>query len=442
MGGQAALSSMLNTRKIATLGRKQNQLRQWLWKFEEFQRARVEYCKNPDGAAQLLAIKLNTPPESTTSTTPADISTPAAAVNDAASTSSTDTNSAALTYIQSAGVTIANRYSKEWPPKITWTSYFDETKDGAVVVGTEETESNGMRLRHISTTPNVSGELQSTEMPRLRTVHHTPLKYVQSDSDATMDSSSAAAASSSSTPRSNRRRHESLIDNPETSPDESSSTWTSNKYTIGDKADVRSTPAPDAPWLSCVVRAIRPGAIQIHFLRAPEQYDQWVFVPSRRVAEYNSHSTDKKRQAARHGWNLEDNVREAFMAYKFAEKEATKNGITTGAPGYSGKKLSHTALAAAAAVAAKRRASSTGGEASEEESEEEVNTNADECGVCGSGGNLICCDQCPRSYHGACCDPPVNVKQLQHSEEAWYCMRCVGKEKNNKKRKTGDKAHD
>ena len=59
-----------------------------------------------------------------------------------------------------------------------------------------------------------------------------------------------------------------------------------------------------------------------------------------------------------------------------------------------------------------------------DESDGEINTNADECGVCGKGGNLLCCDGCPRSYHGNCCDPKVDVKALSATHEDWFCMKC------------------
>ncbi|NXN88698.1 AIRE regulator, partial [Bombycilla garrulus] len=47
--------------------------------------------------------------------------------------------------------------------------------------------------------------------------------------------------------------------------------------------------------------------------------------------------------------------------------------------------------------------------------------NEDECAACGDGGELICCDGCPRAFHLACLVPP-----LPHVPSGtWRCSSCV-----------------
>ncbi|NXA84417.1 AIRE regulator, partial [Thryothorus ludovicianus] len=49
--------------------------------------------------------------------------------------------------------------------------------------------------------------------------------------------------------------------------------------------------------------------------------------------------------------------------------------------------------------------------------------NEDECAACGDGGELICCDGCPRAFHLACLVPP-----LPHVPSGtWQCGSCVEK---------------
>ena len=42
------------------------------------------------------------------------------------------------------------------------------------------------------------------------------------------------------------------------------------------------------------------------------------------------------------------------------------------------------------------------------------------CRVCKEGGELLCCDSCPNSYHLRCIDPPLD----EVPEHSWTCPRC------------------
>ena len=44
------------------------------------------------------------------------------------------------------------------------------------------------------------------------------------------------------------------------------------------------------------------------------------------------------------------------------------------------------------------------------------------CEVCGFGGQVICCDKCPRLYHLQCLDPP----KTRVPRGSWYCPHCSG----------------
>ncbi|OWM87108.1 hypothetical protein CDL15_Pgr027043 [Punica granatum] len=45
-----------------------------------------------------------------------------------------------------------------------------------------------------------------------------------------------------------------------------------------------------------------------------------------------------------------------------------------------------------------------------------------ECVVCDLGGNLLCCDSCPRTYHLQCLNPPL--KRIPNGR--WQCPKCCG----------------
>ncbi|XP_041490877.1 autoimmune regulator isoform X4 [Microtus oregoni] len=54
-------------------------------------------------------------------------------------------------------------------------------------------------------------------------------------------------------------------------------------------------------------------------------------------------------------------------------------------------------------------------------SEPQVHQNEDECAVCHDGGELICCDGCPRAFHLACLCPPLQ----EIPSGLWRCSCCL-----------------
>ncbi|WVZ95562.1 hypothetical protein U9M48_041308 [Paspalum notatum var. saurae] len=54
--------------------------------------------------------------------------------------------------------------------------------------------------------------------------------------------------------------------------------------------------------------------------------------------------------------------------------------------------------------------------------------NDDTCGFCGDGGELLCCDNCPSTYHQACLSAKVSVfSNISHElpDDSWYCHNCL-----------------
>ncbi|XP_045517160.1 PHD finger protein 12 [Pieris brassicae] len=49
--------------------------------------------------------------------------------------------------------------------------------------------------------------------------------------------------------------------------------------------------------------------------------------------------------------------------------------------------------------------------------------NHDSCDACGEGGDLICCDRCPASFHLGCYDPPLDETDIPSG--SWLCKQCT-----------------
>lgn len=53
--------------------------------------------------------------------------------------------------------------------------------------------------------------------------------------------------------------------------------------------------------------------------------------------------------------------------------------------------------------------------------------NRDFCDACRDGGELICCDKCPASYHLQCHYPAVDPTDIPNGEWLCYACRCASK---------------
>lgn len=60
-------------------------------------------------------------------------------------------------------------------------------------------------------------------------------------------------------------------------------------------------------------------------------------------------------------------------------------------------------------------------------SPEPEDSNEDHCHVCGDGGELLCCDRCPLSFHLACLDPPLSQEEFELLPDEWFCVKCRGR---------------
>lgn len=62
----------------------------------------------------------------------------------------------------------------------------------------------------------------------------------------------------------------------------------------------------------------------------------------------------------------------------------------------------------------------------EEDEDEEIDDGHDaECNVCHTGGDLICCDGCPKVFHSDCHKPKI----ISLPDGEWFCMHCTKKPK-------------
>ncbi|CAJ0927152.1 21120_t:CDS:2 [Entrophospora sp. SA101] len=50
----------------------------------------------------------------------------------------------------------------------------------------------------------------------------------------------------------------------------------------------------------------------------------------------------------------------------------------------------------------------------------------DYCNTCGNGGQLMCCDSCPRAFHFTCLVPPLDIDNTPQGN--WYCRVCCAEE--------------
>ncbi|KAG7264365.1 hypothetical protein CRUP_028941 [Coryphaenoides rupestris] len=59
-----------------------------------------------------------------------------------------------------------------------------------------------------------------------------------------------------------------------------------------------------------------------------------------------------------------------------------------------------------------------------------LDPNEDECAVCKDGGELICCDGCPRAFHLTCLQPPLTSVPRYPAQfgpsGTWTCQWCYG----------------
>lgn len=62
----------------------------------------------------------------------------------------------------------------------------------------------------------------------------------------------------------------------------------------------------------------------------------------------------------------------------------------------------------------------------------EERENNDWCAACGDTGEILCCENCPRSFHFTCLEPPLAMEDIS-DDEPWLCRVCEARNKPSKK---------
>ncbi|KAI4877695.1 hypothetical protein NFI96_025638, partial [Prochilodus magdalenae] len=109
---------------------------------------------------------------------------------------------------------------------------------------------------------------------------------------------------------------------------------------------------------------------------------------------------------------------EEILIQQVIESGGAKKCIKVGGEFYSSGKLEETA-----STHIQQAAQSEGRQQGEPNTRAmEVERNDDECTVCKDGGELICCDGCPRAFHLTCLVPPLT----SIPSGTWRCKFCNG----------------
>lgn len=78
--------------------------------------------------------------------------------------------------------------------------------------------------------------------------------------------------------------------------------------------------------------------------------------------------------------------------------------------------------------------------AAKEEEQQQEELDIDYCQICQDGGELLCCEGCPKVWHGACLlKKKLITKKVLDSDEDWFCADCV-KERKKKENEKNEKS--